>query len=66
MSARRDAIAHVEIDLPAQAPDGAAAAAGPPGVQGLDVRQRRRALNLFQHPIYDAWLIACKTAAPPA
>ena len=23
-------------------------------------------LNLFQHPIYDAWLIACKTATPAA
>jgi len=22
-------------------------------------------LNLFQHPVYDAWLIACK-AAPPS
>ena len=26
----------------------------------------RRALDLFQHPVYDAWLIACKTAAPSA
>jgi hypothetical protein len=23
-------------------------------------------LHLFQHPVYDAWLIACKTASPPA
>ncbi len=23
-------------------------------------------LNLFQHPVYDAWLIACKTATPSA
>ena len=23
-------------------------------------------LHLFQHPVYDAWLIACKTVSPPA
>jgi hypothetical protein len=24
------------------------------------------ALHPFQHPVYDAWLIACMAAAPPA
>jgi len=23
-------------------------------------------LNPLEHPVYDAWLIACRTAAPPA
>jgi len=60
-----DAFAHVEIDAQPPAPD---------GQQPQPARQVFRGwmfasspgLNLLEHPIYDAWLIACKTAGPSA
>jgi hypothetical protein len=60
-----DAIAHIEIDAQPPAPD---------GQQQQPARQVFRGwmfasspgLNLLEHPIYDAWLIACKTAGPSA
>jgi len=60
-----DAIAHVEIDNQPKGPDGAAP---PPSRQVFRgwMFASSPGLNLFQHPIYDAWLIACKTASPAA
>jgi len=60
-----DAIAHVEIDNQPKAPEGAAQ---PPSRQVFKgwMYASSPGLNLFQHPIYDAWLIACKTATPSA
>jgi len=63
--AQADAIAHVEIDSQPKGPEGA-----PPPLSRQVFRGWMFAsspgLNLFQHPIYDAWLIACKTASPAA
>jgi hypothetical protein len=60
-----DAIAHVEIDSQPKGPEGAAP---PPSRQVFRgwMFASSPGLNLFQHPIYDAWLIACKTASPAA
>jgi len=60
-----DAIAHVEIDNQPKGPDGAAP---PPSRQVFRgwMFASSPGLNLFQHPIYDAWLIACKTDSPAA
>ena len=59
-----DAIAHVEIDSQPKGPEGAPA----PSRQVFRgwMFASSPGLNLFQHPIYDAWLIACKTASPAA
>ena len=59
-----DAIAHVEIDSQPKGPEGASA----PSRQVFRgwMFASSPGLNLFQHPIYDAWLIACKTASPAA
>lgn len=60
-----DAIAHVEIDSAPVAQQGAAA---PPARQLFRGWMFANApgLHLFENPAYDAWLIACKTAAPSA
>ena len=60
-----DAIAHVEIDNQPKGPEGAPP---PPTRQVFRgwMFASSPGLNLFQHPIYDAWLIACKTASPAA
>lgn len=60
-----DAIAHVEIDNQPKGPEGAAP---PPSRQVFRgwMFASSPGLNLFQHPIYDAWLIACKTVSPAA
>ncbi|HEX4180551.1 MAG TPA: DUF2155 domain-containing protein [Caulobacteraceae bacterium] len=60
-----DAVAHVEIDSQPKGPEGAAP---PPTRQVFKgwMFASSPGLNLFQHPIYDAWLIACKTATPAA
>lgn len=60
-----DAAAHVEIVSQPKGPDGEPP---PPGKQVFRgwMFANSPGLNLFQHPVYDAWLIACKTAAPPA
>jgi hypothetical protein len=60
-----DAIAHVEVISQPRAPEGGSA---PPARQVFKGWMFANApgVNLLQHPIYDAWLIACKTALPPA
>ncbi len=60
-----DAAAHVEIDSQPLPQDGKAP---PPARQVFRGWMFANApgVDLFQHPVYDAWLIACKTAAPSA
>jgi hypothetical protein len=60
-----DAIAHVEID---NQPKGVQGGAQPPTRQVFRgwMYASSPGLDLFQHPIYDAWLIACKTVTPSA
>ena len=60
-----DAVAHVEVISQPKAPEGGAA---PPARQVFKGWMFANApgVDLLQHPIYDAWLIACKTALPPA
>jgi hypothetical protein len=60
-----DAIAHLAIDSQPKGPEGAPP---PPSRQVFRgwMYASSPGLNLFQHPIYDAWLIACKTATPAA
>ncbi|HVY32953.1 MAG TPA: DUF2155 domain-containing protein [Caulobacteraceae bacterium] len=55
--------AHIEIDSQPKAPPGQA----PPPARQLFrgwMFANAPGVNPFQHPVYDAWLIACKTAAP--
>ena len=60
-----DAAAHVEIDSQPIPQDGKAP---PPARQVFRGWMFANApgVDLFQHPVYDAWLIACKTEAPSA
>ena len=60
-----DAAAHVEIDSQPLPQDGSAP---PPARQVFRGWMFANApgVDLFQHPVYDAWLIACKTEAPSA
>jgi len=60
-----DAAAHVEVISQPKAPDGGSA---PPARQVFKgwMYANSPGVSLLQHPIYDAWLIACKTALPPA
>ncbi len=60
-----DAAAHVEIDSQPIPQDGKAP---PPARQVYRGWMFANApgVNLFEHPVYDAWLIACKTEAPSA
>jgi hypothetical protein len=60
-----DAVAHVEVISQPKAPDGGSA---PPARQVFKgwMFANSPGVALLQHPIYDAWLIACKTALPPA
>jgi hypothetical protein len=60
-----DAIAHVEIDNQPKGPEGGAQAPTRQVFRGW-MYASSPGLNLFQHPIYDAWLIACKTVTPSA
>lgn len=59
------ASAYVVIDL---APLGADGYAPPPPKRVFKgwMFASSPALNPFQHPIYDAWLVACTTSPPPA
>jgi hypothetical protein len=61
----QDAAAHVEIDSVPIAQQGAAAAPARQLFRGW-MFANSPGLNLFQNPAYDAWVIACKTAAPAA
>ena len=62
---QQDAIAHVEIDSQPKGPEGGAQPAPRQVFRGW-MYASSPGLDLFQNPIYDAWLIACKTAAPSA
>ncbi|MDR3509848.1 MAG: DUF2155 domain-containing protein [Caulobacteraceae bacterium] len=59
-----DAAAHVEIISQPMGPD----EKPKPGKSVFKgwMFSNSPGLNLFQHPVYDAWLIACKTATPSA
>jgi hypothetical protein len=60
-----EAAAYVQID---SAPLGAPGVAPPPAKQVFKgwMFANSPGLNPFQHPVYDAWLISCAAAAPPA
>ncbi|HLI65497.1 MAG TPA: DUF2155 domain-containing protein [Caulobacteraceae bacterium] len=60
-----DASAHVEVDSQPLPPDGKAP---PPPKQVFRgwMFANSPGVDLFQHPVYDAWLIACKTDQPSA
>jgi len=60
-----DAVAHVEVISQPKAPEGGSA---PPAREVFKGWMFANApgVALLQHPIYDAWLIACKTSLPPA
>jgi len=60
-----DAAAHVEVVSQPKAPEGGSA---PPARQIFKgwMFANSPGLSLLQHPIYDAWLIACKTPLPSA
>jgi len=60
-----DAAAHMEIDSQPNGPDGRPMPSARQVFKGW-MFANSPGLNLFQHPVYDAWLIACKTAAPSA
>jgi hypothetical protein len=60
-----DAAAHVEIDSQPNGPDGRPMPSARQVFKGW-MFANSPGLNLFQHPVYDAWLIACKAAPPPA
>ncbi len=61
--AESGAYAHIEIDSQPKPPPGQAP---PPARQLFQGWMFANApgVHPFEHPIYDAWLIACKTAAP--
>ena len=61
----REAIAHVEIISQPTGPDGAPPPPGKRVFRGW-MFANAPGLDLFLHPVYDAWLIACKGAAPAA
>jgi hypothetical protein len=60
-----EAAAYVQID---SAPLGAPGVAPPPAKRVFKgwMFANSPGLNPFQHPVYDAWLISCAAAAPPA
>jgi hypothetical protein len=59
----REAAAHVEIISQPPGPDNAPPLPGKRVFRGW-MFANAPGLDLFQHPVYDAWVIACKTAAP--
>ena len=59
----REAAAHIEIISQPPGPDGAPPPPGKRVFRGW-MFANAPGLDLFEHPVYDAWLIACKTAAP--
>jgi hypothetical protein len=60
-----DQVAYVTVDTQPKAPPGRVA---PPGRQIYKGWMYANApgLNPLEHPVYDAWLIACKTSPPEA
>jgi hypothetical protein len=61
----RDSIAHIQIDSQATRGVDRAITPGRQLFRGW-MFASTPGLNPFQHPVYDAWLIACKTSAPAA
>ena len=61
----RDSIAHIQIDSEATRGVDRAITPGRQLFRGW-MFASTPGLNPFQHPVYDAWLIACKTSAPAA
>jgi hypothetical protein len=61
--AQPGAYAHVEIDSQPKAAPGLAAPAAKQLFRGW-LLSNAPGINPFEHPVYDAWLIACKAAAP--
>jgi hypothetical protein len=61
----QDAMVHVEIDSQPNGPDGKPMPTARQVFKGW-MFASAPGLNLLQHPVYDAWLIACKTPAPSA
>jgi hypothetical protein len=61
--AQPGAYAHLEIDSQPKAPPGQAA---PPARQLFTgwLFSNAPGVRPFEHPVYDVWLIACRTAAP--
>ncbi len=57
------AFAHIEIDSQPKPPPGQAPPPARQLFQGWMFSNAPSA-HPFEHPVYDAWLIACKTAAP--
>jgi hypothetical protein len=62
---QRGAAAHVEIDSQPKPAPGHAAAPGRLLFKGW-MFANAPGLHPFEHPVYDAWLIACKAASPSA
>lgn len=60
-----DQIAYLTIDTQPKALPGRAAPAGRQVFKGW-MYASSPGLNPLEHPVYDAWLIACKTSAPVA
>jgi len=60
-----DAAAHVEVVSQPKAPEGGSAPPPRRVFKGW-MFANSPGLDLLQHPIYDAWLIACKTELPSA
>ena len=57
----RDASAHIEVDFQPPAPAGRAPAAAKSVYRGW-MFAASPSLSPLEHPVYDAWLIACKAA----
>jgi hypothetical protein len=57
----RDAIAHIEVDFQPPAPAGRAPQAAKSVYRGW-MFAASPSLSPLEHPVYDAWLIACKAA----
>lgn len=57
----RDAIAHIEVDFQPVAPAGRPAASSKSVYRGW-MFAASPSLSPLEHPVYDAWLIACKAA----
>ncbi|HWW26808.1 MAG TPA: DUF2155 domain-containing protein, partial [Caulobacter sp.] len=60
-----DSVAYVTVDTQPKALPGRVAPAGRQIYKGW-MYANSPGLNPLEHPVYDAWLIACKTSAPVA
>ena len=60
----RDYVAHMEVDFQPPAPDGRAKPARRSVFKGW-MYASAPSVSPLEHPVYDAWLISCKSDAPP-